>query len=469
MACIMKNKLKGGNVSFTIQVKVKDPKTERVKTKVMTWKKPKDMKDTEARRHVDKLAVQFEEQCIKQIKGLIGDDEQISFEDFANKWLERVKDDTDKSPLYYEKAHHHVKRFIEFFGKIKLKDITPSMVQNFADSLGTHRIVNDTAICKKSMYLLLKSKRLVAKRIREWADVNYGTYAQAQRGLPIKLENAQKICKALNVNYDDYFETKPSSKPYARATKAKYIATLRLILGFAKRQRLIDYNYATGEFIESIKGSKKEIAVLNDEEAKILREELDRTENPRWKIAIYILLLMGIRRGELAGLDWEDIDFKTKTMHIRKSRYLVNRKLITKCPKTETSIRSLAIPQLLVDKLLEYKEWYDKVKEALGDLWQKNTALLVNDEGNIIYPNLYRIWLRKILKKANLNKVVTVHSLRHTNITLMLTSGVDLRTVSARAGHARTSTTTDIYSHFIKNCDERASRIIDDIFTDKKE
>ena len=171
----------------------------------------------------------------------------------------------------------------------------------------------------------------------------------------------------------------------------------------------------------------------------------------------------------LAGLDWEDIDFKTKTMHIRKSRYLVNRKLITKCPKTETSIRSLAIPQLLVDKLLEYKEWYDKVKEALGDLWQKNTALLVNDEGNIIYPNLYRIWLRKILKKANLNKVVTVHSLRHTNITLMLTSGVDLRTVSARAGHARTSTTTDIYSHFIKNCDERASRIIDDIFTDKKE
>ena len=165
----------------------------------------------------------------------------------------------------------------------------------------------------------------------------------------------------------------------------------------------------------------------------------------------------------------EDIDFKTKTMHIRKSRYLVNRKLITKCPKTETSIRSLAIPQLLVDKLLEYKEWYDKVKEALGDLWQKNTALLVNDEGNIIYPNLYRIWLRKILKKANLNKVVTVHSLRHTNITLMLTSGVDLRTVSARAGHARTSTTTDIYSHFIKNCDERASRIIDDIFTDKKE
>ena len=108
------------------------------------------------------------------------------------------------------------------------------------------------------------------------------------------------------------------------------------------------------------------------------------------------------------------------------------------------------------------------MKEALGDLWEKSTALLVNDEGKIIYPNLYRIWLKKILKKANL-KDVTVHSLRHTNITLMLTSGVDLRTVSARAGHARTSTTTDIYSHFIRNSDERASKIIDNIFQEKDE
>jgi len=466
MACIMKNKLKGGNVSYTIQVKVKDPKTEKTKTKVMTWKKPKEMKDSDAKRHVDKLAIQFEEKCRKQIRGLVGDDEDIAFEDFAKKWLERTKD--NKSILYYEKAKQHVNKFVEYFGKLKLKDITPSIVQNFADSLSSYRIVNKVAICKKSMYLVLKSKRLVAKRIHEWCDVNYGTYAQAQRRVPVKYENAEKICKALNINFDEYFETKETSKPYARETKAKYIATLRLILGFAKKQRLIDYNYATGEFIEPITGSKREITVLNDEEAKKLKEELDITENPRWKIAIYILLLMGIRRGELAGLDWDDIDFETKTMHIRKSRYLINRKLITKTPKTETSIRSLAIPQILIDKLLEYKKWYDERKEALGDLWENAKALLVNDEGKIIYPNLYRMWLRKILKRANL-KQVTLHSLRHTNITLMLTSGIDLRTVSARAGHARTSTTTDIYSHFIRNSDERASRIIDDIFAEKKE
>jgi len=111
MACIMKNKLKGGNVSYTIQVKVKDPKTEKTKTKVMTWKKPKEMKDSDAKRHVDKLAIQFEEKCRKQIRGLVGDDEDIAFEDFAKKWLERTKD--NKSILYYEKAKQHVNKFVD--------------------------------------------------------------------------------------------------------------------------------------------------------------------------------------------------------------------------------------------------------------------------------------------------------------------------------------------------------------------
>ena len=81
---------------------------------------------------------------------------------------------------------------------------------------------------------------------------------------------------------------------------------------------------------------------------------------------------------------------------------------------------------------------------------------------------MYRVWLRKVLDKAGL-KQVTLHSLRHTNITLQLTSGVDLKTVSARAGHARPSTTTDIYSHFLKNSDTHASKILNDIFTDKGE
>ena len=73
------------------------------------------------------------------------------------------------------------------------------------------------------------------------------------------------------------------------------------------------------------------------------------------------------------------------------------------------------------------------------------------------------MWLQKTLIKIGLPKV-SLHSLRHTNITLQLIAGVDMKTVSARAGHSKASTTSDFYSHFIKNSDIHASEILNKIF-----
>lgn len=73
------------------------------------------------------------------------------------------------------------------------------------------------------------------------------------------------------------------------------------------------------------------------------------------------------------------------------------------------------------------------------------------------------MWLQKILVRVGLPKI-SLHSLRHTNITLQLIAGVDMKTVSARAGHSKASTTSDFYSHFIKNSDIHASEIINKIF-----
>lgn len=76
---------------------------------------------------------------------------------------------------------------------------------------------------------------------------------------------------------------------------------------------------------------------------------------------------------------------------------------------------------------------------------------------------MYVKWLHVILERVRLPKV-TLHSLRHTNITLQLIAGVDMKTVSARAGHSKASTTSDFYSHFIKNSDIHASEILNKIF-----
>ena len=99
----------------------------------------------------------------------------------------------------------------------------------------------------------------------------------------------------------------------------------------------------------------------------------------------------------------------------------------------------------------------------VNKLFVFTNRLFCTEDGSDISPGLFRVWLQKTLAKVDLPKV-TLHSLRHTNITLQLVAGVDMKTVSARAGHSKASTTSDFYSHFIKNSDIHASEILNKIF-----
>ena len=279
------------------------------------------------------------------------------------------------------------------------------------------------------------------------------------------VDNAEKICKALGVDFKKYFTIKIDRHPYAKETVMKFKRTLATILASAKRQRLVEHNFASRDYITPIQGYKKEIEILNDKEAIELERYLrDKEENPRWRIAMQIVLYMGLRRGEVAGLEWKDIDFENKTMKIARSVQEVNGfGIITKEPKTETSKRVIYIPERLIGYLLEYKTFWDNRKKYLGDRWSKTDRLFCTDDGDDISPGLFIVWLHKILDRAGLPRV-TLHSLRHTNITLQLTNGVDMKTVSVRAGHSKASTTSDFYSHFLKTPDQHASATIDKIF-----
>ena len=465
MACIRKNKL-GKGVSYTIQVKVKDNKLNKYVTKYLTWKKPNTMTDYQAKREVDKLAFEFESKVRKQMSGMLCKDNDKTFEEYATEWLARAK--KNKSPTYYVRTRALIVTMKEYFGKIKLKDITPSLIQCFIDKIQDHKVVYEYAVMKKDIKNHLLSNHIKPKNLKKITGVGDYTYQASRRNEHVRVESAKNLCKGLGIDFNEYYDVVRESHPYAKESILKYKRCLSAMLANAKRQQLIEQNYASSEYILPVSGSKKEIEILSDEEVKIFQKELDNEPNIRWKISMYILLYMGLRRGELAGLEWKDIDFDKKTMSIeRSSYYLPEYGLITKDPKTYTSRRVLTMPDCLIEELKKYQEWYLRVKEIFGETWEKCDRVMISDEGNPINPSIYRAWLNKILKRANL-KHVTLHSLRHTNITLQISAGVDLKTVSVRAGHARTSTTSDIYSHFIKSSDTHASKILDEIFTANK-
>ena len=198
--------------------------------------------------------------------------------------------------------------------------------------------------------------------------------------------------------------------------------------------------------------------------AKKFYAAADAYPDIRYKTAAMILLLTGMRRGELCGLEWSNIDFKEATITIERSVTTVaGIGVVDKEPKTESSKRVIAISDKLLSVLTEYKVWYDQYRYDMGDRWKETDRLFIAECGAQIYPGTVYTWVHKVCDAAGLPHR-TVHSLRHTNITMQIAAGVPLVTVAGRAGHARTSTTTDIYSHFLKSSDKTAAEKLEQLF-----
>ncbi len=458
--------LESGIRSYRIQVKAKDIRTGKWFSKVKTWRQPLDMPNEVAEYEVRKIAYEFENKTKKQARGLLAVDSSISFIEYANKWLDDVK--KTKSIAYYLKGVDAINKMTKYFGEIKLCEISPILIQDFLNQVMSDGYIVKRAVLKEDLkkYLLLNNIRIID--IAEKSKIAKTAIFTALDGEKVLTTTAERICDALNIDINKYFDIIEDRREYAKETIVKLKRIMSAILATAKRKRIIENNFATSDYIEPIRGYKKQIKILSIEEVKKLFYYMENNEvSIIWKICIYLALFLGLRRGEIAGLEWKDIDFENKMVSIRRSVVDGGKfGLTTKEPKTENSIRVIAMPDTLIEKLKEYKKVWDFRKCYMGDMWKPSDRLFSNESGDNIQPGLFIHWLKVLLDKADLPQV-TLHSLRHSNITMQLVSGVDIKTVSARAGHARASTTSDIYSHYLQQPDYQASQIIDNIFRNK--
>lgn len=210
------------------------------------------------------------------------------------------------------------------------------------------------------------------------------------------------------------------------------------------------------------KVTQKEISFLDDVQAKELISLIDDAPI-QYKTMIITLIYTGMRLGELCGLEWKDVDFDNEIITVRRSsQYISGKGIITKEPKNKSSIRTNKYPSVLFKLLKDYKVWQARERLKLGDRWNDTDRLFTTYDGLPMHPNTLNTWLKKFLENTNLPRI-TVHSLRHTNATLLIAGGVDIRTVSKRLGHSQTSTTLNIYTHAIQSADAMASETIGDI------
>ena len=195
----------------------------------------------------------------------------------------------------------------------------------------------------------------------------------------------------------------------------------------------------------------------------------------KYKAMIYLTLYSGCRLGELAGLDWSDIDFENSSIAIGKaSQYLPGIGVFDKITKTESSERVISMPKLVMDILASYKAWWNAERLECGDQWYKNDEdkeserLFIQWNGKPINPNTITKWFCSFRRRRNLPSL-TFHGLRHTNASLLIGNDVDVQTTARRLGHSKASTTMNIYSHFLKRPDKEAAEKLQNLFKKKEE
>lgn len=214
------------------------------------------------------------------------------------------------------------------------------------------------------------------------------------------------------------------------------------------------------------------------EEAVLFLDVLDKSELPfQIKVFLNLSIFSGCRRGELLALTWRDIDFENSSIQIYKAVAKSKGQMILKVPKNKSSVRTLTLPQHVMDMLRQLKQEQREYVLKLGSAWKGKRGkeydynfLFTQWDGTLIYPTTPYSDLKKLIR--NYNKTaeanaqlpdITLHDLRHTNATLLIAQNIDVKTVSKRLGHAQTSTTMNIYAHSLQKMDQTASEALESV------
>lgn len=254
-----------------------------------------------------------------------------------------------------------------------------------------------------------------------------------------------------------------TKKPLSGKTILEHHRLLRAMLHKAVYWQLIVANPA--ERVQPPKARKPKRRSYDDEQTKILLENLEQLsiEDTKYKVAIILTVFTGVRLGELMGLEWQDVDFKNGIISInRSSQYLSDMGVFTKVPKTESSIREIAIPDFIISLLEEYKLWYEEQKSIYGELWTDSDRLFVQADGKPMHPSTISKWFVKYVGQIGL-PVINFHGLRHTNASLLVAQNIDIAVISARLGHAQISTTLDFYVHPLLSHNRKAGYALENL------
>lgn len=314
----------------------------------------------------------------------------------------------------------------------------------------------------------------------------------------IKIQDINAVtCQAL---IDDL------TKSRAPATVHKVVASLDAVFNYAYRMQVIDENPLRRCTLPPLKAKNPDdLHYFTVEQARrflaAIREPYGTTYTRNGQTItevhtmplqlqcfFYLAIYGGFRRGELLALTWKDIDFQNHRIDINKATSSIQTgnnaehearwEQIEKAPKTEAGRRSIEVPEQCFVLLRRWKAQERQLQIISGSRWEgtdtwhfDSNFIFIQDTGAQMDVNTPYAAFKRFIKRYNEGVSdpalklpdIRLHDLRHTTATLLIAEGVDIETVSKRLGHAKASTTLDIYGHATQEKDREASNILNQL------
>lgn len=246
----------------------------------------------------------------------------------------------------------------------------------------------------------------------------------------------------------------------------EHLSFVSTVLESAVRLNMIKDNPCRRVSLPTLQQKERDIYSLEETQRFL---ELLKKEPITYRVFFTLALFGGFRKGELLGLEWQDINFDSNIISVRRSSlYSPTRGgTFTDGVKTKESARSLKMPNSIFDLLREYRAWQDAERLRLGDRWQNTDRLFTGWDGRPMATSTPMHWLYAFFKRTGMRRI-TIHSFRHENASLLINSGADVKTVSSALGHSETSTTLNIYAHSFQEAQAKASQAVANVLNFKK-
>lgn len=278
----------------------------------------------------------------------------------------------------------------------------------------------------------------------------YAKRAYAEFGeIPINMITKQTL-QSYVIHLQEQKDPRTDS-PISAKTVKNYILFVSSVFSYAVKTGLLQHNPCHDLFLPKVR--KKEPRILEKQEAvRFLDLLLHEPDVPmKYRVFFTLAIFNGFREGELLALEWHrDIDFENSIININKaSIYLKKdgiRSFLDDDPKTEKSKRSAKQPEFIMELLRSFRLDQMEQRCHFNGEWKDCDRLFLNDRGQPLVPSAPLRWLQRFLKRHNFPNV-NVHSLQHFFASALITSGIDVKTVSELLGHSSTTTTLGIYAH----------------------